>query len=131
MKLKTSELQKAALNWAVAKCEGYVVEFRYSHHRNQSWVVCDMNQDCRPSDNCDEGRWQMFVPSNVWQDGGPIIEREGIALYLYGNNEWNAHIGGKESVGPTPLIAAMRCYVASHFGDEVEVPNELLQGEIA
>ena len=28
--------------------------------------------------------------------------------------------------GPTPLIAAMRCYVASKLGDEVEVPEELL-----
>jgi hypothetical protein len=27
--------------------------------------------------------------------------------------------------GPTPLIAAMRCYVASKLGDEVEVPKEL------
>lgn len=28
--------------------------------------------------------------------------------------------------GPTPLIAAMRCYVASKLGDEVEIPEELL-----
>jgi hypothetical protein len=27
--------------------------------------------------------------------------------------------------GPTPLIAAMRCYVASKLGAEVEVPDEL------
>lgn len=27
--------------------------------------------------------------------------------------------------GPTPLIAAMRCYVASRLGDEVEIPEEL------
>jgi hypothetical protein len=27
--------------------------------------------------------------------------------------------------GPTPLIAAMRCYVASKLGDEVELPEEL------
>jgi hypothetical protein len=27
--------------------------------------------------------------------------------------------------GPTPLIAAMRCYVASKLGDEVEIPEEL------
>jgi hypothetical protein len=26
---------------------------------------------------------------------------------------------------PTPLIAAMRCYVASKLGDEVDVPEEL------
>ena len=27
--------------------------------------------------------------------------------------------------GPTPLIAAMRCYVASKLGDEIEIPEEL------
>jgi hypothetical protein len=27
--------------------------------------------------------------------------------------------------GPTPLIAAMRCYVQSKLGDEVEAPEEL------
>ena len=27
--------------------------------------------------------------------------------------------------GPTPLIAAMRCYVASKLGEEVEIPEEL------
>ena len=28
--------------------------------------------------------------------------------------------------GPTALIAAMRCFVASRLGDEVEVPEELV-----
>jgi hypothetical protein len=27
--------------------------------------------------------------------------------------------------GPTPLIAAMRCFVSSRLGDEVEIPKEL------
>ena len=36
-----------------------------------------------------------------------------------GSEQW-----GEES-GSTPLIAAMRCYVASKLGDEVEVPEEL------
>lgn len=27
--------------------------------------------------------------------------------------------------GPTPLIAAMRCYVTSKLGDEIEIPEEL------
>jgi len=30
-----------------------------------------------------------------------------------------------EQDGPTPLIAAMRCYVASKLGEEVDVPEEL------
>lgn len=29
--------------------------------------------------------------------------------------------------GPTPLIAAMRCYVASKLGDIVEIPDEVLK----
>jgi len=28
--------------------------------------------------------------------------------------------------GSTPLIAAMRCYVASKLGDEVELPEETI-----
>jgi hypothetical protein len=93
--MKTSELTGAALDWAVAKAIG----------------------DYRP----------VPVPkySTDWAQGGPIIEREGIALYLYGGAEWNAHVGESEYNGPTPLIAAMHCYVASKLGDEVEVPTEL------
>lgn len=30
-------------------------------------------------------------------------------------------------IGPTPLIAAMRCFVASRLGDEIEIPEELLK----
>ena len=57
--------------------------------------------------------------------GGPIIEREGMDLFA-GVPEWMARIGDHEYCGPTPLIAAMRCYVASKLGDEVDVPEELL-----
>ena len=39
---------------------------------------------------------------------------------------WQALWGWKEAFGPTPLIAAMRCFVASKLGDEVEVPNEIV-----
>jgi len=30
-----------------------------------------------------------------------------------------------ELTGPTPLIAATRCYVASKLGDDIEIPEEL------
>lgn len=30
-----------------------------------------------------------------------------------------------ELTGPTPLIAAMRCYTKSKLGDEVEAPDTL------
>ncbi len=43
-------------------------------------------------------------------------------------DEWEAMIKGGffTSYGSTPLIAAMRCYVASKLGEEVEVPDELI-----
>jgi hypothetical protein len=111
MKLKTSELQGAVLDWAVAKCEGLVNE-----------------------DGLDVGfiRDGVFTPSTDWAQGGPIIEREGITVRRYTDALWDASIGRLDYVadGPTPLIAAMRCYVASKFGDDlvlfkVEVPDEL------
>ena len=98
MKLKTSELQGEALDRMVAKYED---EMFFTFLRQ---------------------------PSTDWAQGGPIIEREKIALDTWGD-EWLAtRIEGSaisEAIGPTPLIAAMRCYVASKLGDEVEVPNEL------
>jgi hypothetical protein len=106
MRIKTSELTGAPLNWAVATIMGLDIEIKYG-------VV-----------HTDDG--EVFMPDLDWNIVGIIIEREGVALYLYSSSEWNAHVGSKESVGPTPLIAALRCYVASKLGDEVEIPKELL-----
>jgi hypothetical protein len=118
MKVKTSELTGAALDWAVAKCKGIELE---SGYYNRLLVDGHMSKG--------QSMLVRYIPSTDWAQGGPIIEREGICLYLYGNAEWNAHVGGKESTGPTPLIAAMRCYAVSKLGDEVEIPNELREGE--
>ena len=65
---------------------------------------------------------QAWSPSTKWEDGGPIIEREGIGIENYGPQWWGA--GYEElppdttSYGETPLIAAMRCFVASRLGDK-------------
>jgi len=78
--------------------------------------------------------------STNWSQGGPIIELEEIGIKRHmpcmKGEEWEASgsIGAKgagyhHAVGPTPLIAAMRCYVASKLGEEVEIPNELI-GEL-
>jgi len=69
-----------------------------------------------------------FAPSSSWAQGGPIIERERIGFMPVlhdGETCWMAaHPGfGSGFHGPTPLLAAMRAYVASKFGDEV--PNEV------
>ena len=113
--MKTSELNGAALDWAVAKAEG--VEVQYDR-MNKWFETQDLNY-AEPNDP------HVFAPTTYWAQGGPIIEREGIAIYLYGDGEWQAVLE-KEYEGPTPLIASMRCYVASKLGDEVEIPSELL-----
>jgi hypothetical protein len=107
--MKTSELAGAALDWAVTKCEGYDHEVTSSE-------------------------WGMWGWATDWAQGGPLIEREGIMLVRYtaipvlncGPYYWKAN----KTDGPTPLIAAMRCYVASKLGDTIEIPNELT-GETA
>ena len=108
MKIKTNELIDAALDWAVAKCAGYRL-------------------DLAP-----EG---SYTPSTDWSQGGPIIERERLQVTTERDGTWICSIPFAVEIGryrkyifthgPTPLIAAMRCYVASKLGDEVEVPDEL------
>jgi hypothetical protein len=77
--------------------------------------------------------------STDWAQGGPIIERERICLEEpgcdYEGRGWGACIVAwsdpddnacVEAFGPTALVAAMRCYVMSKLGAEVEVPNKLV-----
>ena len=97
--MKTAELTGAALDWAVSKAIG----------------------EYKP----------VAVPkySTDWAQGGPIIEREGITLAAPNpiDADWCAMLWGTQAKqsGTTPLIAAMRCYVASKLGDDVEIPEEL------
>lgn len=124
--MKTSELIGPALDWAVAKCEGCVIE--WDDVFEDYWLE---HGDVRHT------RLGNYSPSTSWEQAGPIIERECIATYASGAcsvspknpDYWVAEILDTSEIltqyGPTPLIAAMRCYCASKLGDEVEVPSEL------
>lgn len=120
--MKTSEVIGKALDWAVAKAEGYEL-----------------------------GCGGVVPYSADWSQGGPIIEQEIIAIVCVHSVRGNYWAASKGSVsyeettehtqhdpmlqiyksdayhGPTPLIAAMRCYVASKLGAEIELPKELTQ----
>jgi hypothetical protein len=99
--MKTSELTGPALNWAVSTCEGF--------KGNPEWVS------------------RQSIASTDWAQGGPIIARERITVDAREHGTlWVAHsrLVGQDGIkGPTPLIAAMRCYVASKLGDEIEIPG--------
>ena len=66
----------------------------------------------------------LYQPSADWSQGGPIIEREAIELHKDLRHLNLARIAGFAPdlvmPGKTPLIAAMRCFVASKFGKEVD-----------
>ena len=125
MKIKTSELTGAQLDCAVAKCEGYTLTsdgISQLVERGTELRILGPNSSVL-----------HYSPSTDWAQGGPIIEREEFTVshspydhVFYGRaRPWCAEKRGVMEYGETLLIAAMRCYVASKMGDEVEVPGEL------
>ena len=69
MKVKTSELTGAALDWAVAKSMG-------GHIGVANGDVC--------FDTGNGEGFNVFTPSTDWSQGGPIIERELIDVVRVG-----------------------------------------------
>jgi hypothetical protein len=106
MKHKTSELTGALLDAAVVQALG-ATAVRYG-----DGLYVD---------------GASFRPSTAWEHGGPIIDREHINLTGRDRNrnptaDWCAEMGSYPlHFGPTPLIAAMRAYVAHKLGEEVEL----------
>jgi hypothetical protein len=136
VKVKVSEATGPVLDWMVAKAEG----------RQPSSYGGAVRATAHPDF---PGSPPMFGPelhySTDWSQGGPIIEREELSVgpyyvdgeltgweaFCHKTIEWDGNgdyvdDSEKKRNGPTPLIAAMRCFVASKLGDEVDVPEELL-----
>ena len=129
--MKTSELTGDELNWAVAMCEGWNLTTARDKTGSYPWLV-------KAGKDID---LKKYRPSTNWMQGGPIIEREGIDVHRVNAEMWSAKLWVNNSGmtknpaqwfkhniqtdGPTPLIAAMRCYEAFILGDEVDVPEEL------
>jgi len=110
---KTTDLEGALLDAAVARAEVRGLTFDIRGEPAQCFV---------------DG--QVFSPSTDWSQGGPIIEREGIDLYTengerfadFGHPARHDGVQWTHTRGPTMLIAAMRAYVASKFGETVDLP---------
>lgn len=117
--MRTSELIGPALDWAVAEAEGNV---RLQYDSREGLIIKNILG------------WIPYRPSRAWEQGGPIIEREKIATEYFPDGVWVAAItrevpGGIEQhggEGHTTLVAAMRAFVASKLGDEINVPAELV-----
>ena len=136
MKIKTSELINAPLDWAVGTCQGHNVKpwhtYRFLGTPKQEIVDRRVTIGER-----DEFGQLTYCPSSDWATGGPIIEQENMTLMFDEDGQtYSAYVSlfrqrgmsnrTRWSNGSTPLIAAMRCLVASKFGDTVDVPDELV-----
>ena len=129
MKIKTSELTGPALDWAAVIAKGVKPsDIRITRGRIYRW---HRDEDGNLTNSYETG--PEFAPSKMWESGGPIIERERLHLCPVTIDDvpaWHAwsdkHKKADQADGPTPLIAAMRCFVASKLGDEVDVPEELM-----
>ena len=137
-KIKTSELIDAQLDWLVAKCQGYVEQGVYG------------TPEFRDSEvylrYCDAVLNSCYSPITDWAQAGPILEREITKIFRNVGGTWSAMIlkdvpippedrgtslaltrrAQWNGAGPTPLIAAMRCF-CSKLGDVVDIPEELCQ----
>ena len=124
MKIKTTELTGPALDWVVAQVVHANLQRTYGEP-----VFNPKTKRIYQT----EGLRQIGVnysPSTNWAQGGPIIEQEGITV-CHGSPvrglEWLACDRSSTHIqhGPSYLIAAMRCFVASKLGEEVELPEKL------
>lgn len=113
MKIKTSEATNGQLDRLVAKIE-------------------KVDYSPEPTTNSIGMTFDATNYTTDWAIAGPIIDSEKITLdYHDAEGWWEASIYLKsedelvQTRGVTALIAAMRCYVASKLGEEVEVPDEL------
>ena len=134
--MKTSESTGRALNWAVGVAEGK--QWKDSpdlglNHIERPHPDQRINMLLTPIDwsNMEDWACEIYSPSTDWSQGGPIIEREGFCIQPF-KDGWECFVAHRlfeddhhHSKGPTPLIAAMRCYVASKLGDEIDLPKEL------
>jgi len=117
--MKVADAIGAQLDWMVAKCEPNMLDLYYSDDNKP--LVLEEAPDY----------YQEWEPSTNWAQGGPIIDREKIGFWIFADADnspeevWVSMRVPFIEHGPTPLIAAMRCYVASKLGDEVEIPEEL------
>lgn len=126
--MKVAELTGTGLNYWVAKASCF--DPVYQHEGAEGPRVC-INRYIDHGELVSVPLW-TFKPSVDWSHGGQIVEREKINLECPRGDQWHANIWlGKGAgvfavgFGPTALIAAMRAYVASRFGDEV--PDEVPQ----
>lgn len=112
MKMETSELSGAELDYWVAKAEGLKPTiFKYEDNGRAHCAV--------PEPYDFDTTYKSYSPSTDWSIAGKIIERERISiterLDHWAADAWRCEI----ELGSTALEAAMRAYVKKAFRSQV------------
>lgn len=138
MKLKVSEASGLALRYMVALATGRLGA-TIRDEREPGTAIEDIGvTDGHLFVYAGKRDYVPFEPDINWSQGGPLIEQYDISIrrhmsseeFVATTNKLTAHpvkrviFTWNKMTGPTTLIAAMRCLVASKLGDEVEVPDE-------
>lgn len=115
------------LDWAVAKATGYTPSL-VDYGTVIPWrkkILVSVRERRGP-----------YQPSVMWDHGGPLIYAMQISTEFSHEEDWHATIGctphdflmwdqpynsdAAYAEGPTPLIAAMRCFVIHRLGQEID-----------
>lgn len=117
VEVKTADLDGLALDWAVDAIVTKKPLEVWHKEDGSEWIFVS---DGMPFPGPDKY-------SSNWAKGGRVIGEHRIT---FGDNISNYSAGGfgkRTAYGPTHLIAAMRCIVASEHGDSILVPAVLLR----
>lgn len=108
--MKVAELEGAVLDYWVGCAEG--LKLLRIGQDGASYVTVSLDVEMRA----------RYSPSTNWAQGGPLIERERISIKQDAGGGCYAYFDHRNetAAGDTLLIAAMRAYVKSKFGEKVE-----------
>ena len=135
--VRVRDLGGAALDWAVAVIEGRTIRRDPMALYDRSYWVWEETPsgfggiDIRKSVYMRIGK--DYSPSTDWGQCGPLLEKHSISLERRHDGWWAASCRYNYADEPRflhlahePLVAAMRCLVATKFGDTFGVPEDLL-----
>ena len=101
----------------------------YEKVRTETLLGSELNWAVKKAHKDNPPNWSPFIPSTNWAQGGHIIEREFISLE-FAEDRWRAEMlapnlleGYACAEGPTPLIAAMRCFARAKLGSSVKLKS--------
>jgi Protein of unknown function (DUF2591) len=129
--MKTATLIGKSLDWAVAKSQGAFGLHRCNDPPSNPWKYSIPNEAFTCTDVV---YLHARCYSTDWSLAGPIIEKEEYGVRRHGEvletnwqaDNWQFMFEVPTDVGPTPLIAIMRCHVIVKLGADIDIPEGLV-----